>query len=136
MKIIKIIKNIGLIYMLLMGIVMIIAGIITASHQKKWVKADAVISSVTYEYDSDGDKDYTVLVDYQTEDGVSYRRINLGNHESNYREGMQIGICFNPDDPTNIVVNSKSVPRSWFLSGGLLIALTIGLGIYIQKKNI
>ena len=120
-------------HVLIIGIVLIGIACVTYSRQKNWVRAEAVIQSVQIRKNSDDSKEYTVIVSYQTEDGVSCRE-ELDYYDTSYREGMKIPVCYDPDEPSKVVAGSRSVPVTTGAAGAAALAISAGLWFYLGKK--
>ena len=129
----KLFRVLVCLHVLIIGIVLIGIACVTYSRQKNWVRTEAVIQSIDVRKSSDDSKEYTVIVRYRTEDGDSFQE-NLNYHSASYREGMKIPVCYDPDEPSEVVVGSNSVPVSTGAAGVATLAICAGLWVFSGKK--
>ena len=123
---------------LIEGCVMLVVTVSQVKHRKEWVRAEGVIRAIETHYDAEGDVQHTVIVDYQTEDGEPYTE-TLGYYQSGFQEGMRIGICYDPDDPSSVTTSGHGSEIFTGIASGvcLLIAVFTWLLIgHVQKKVI
>lgn len=86
------------ILMLIMGYVFLIR---TMRFQKNAVEVTVVISAIERYTDSDGNTNHRVFVDYDF-DGVHYHDVQLSEYNSSMREGKQLTMLVDPEDPLNV----------------------------------
>ena len=112
-------KLIAIVLVMIGGVVFIIFGSITAKQMKTFIKVPAVVSHISREWTPDGDggetEEIKIFVTY-TVDGQEYTE-ELNNTKTNLKEGENITVLYNPEDPTEVSGASK---------GG--VALQIGFG--------
>lgn len=91
----------------------------------------AVITEIEVSYNEEGDRDFTVYVDY-TVAGTEYTHIWLGSYSSSMHEGDTIEINYDPADPTAIsAVGSDEVLYVVLIAG--LLALAVGVLMLIRS---
>lgn len=87
------------------GIGMLIGGITILFFNQKFMsgaeKVNGVIDTITTHTDSDGETGHFVYVSYEY-GGTEYESVRLGFYSSNMREGQEIMLYCDPDNPKNI----------------------------------
>ena len=103
---------ITLIYLIvcMAGILLLYVG---HNQRKDSVKVSATISQVTKGRDADGDKDYDAYVNYKYE-GKEYKDVHLSYYSMSMKEGKEIKIHINPDNPTKVYASSYLFLFGWF----------------------
>ena len=115
MKSLQLFRIIFSLPLLIIGIVMLVLAGVQISHRNAWVRTTAVITSITEKREPDGDLIHTVTVTYQTEDGDEYTDL-LGYYQSDYREGMTVDVCYDPEQPDKVMTGGNGII---YLFGGL-----------------
>ncbi len=118
----------------LAGCFLILLGITNIKNRQIFVESTGVISNIeeTYVGGEDNEYDYDVTVDY-TVDGQEYSS-PLGEYNSRMQEGQEIGIYYNPDNPSEVMTNSKSTPVVLFVMG--IIGIFAGVGLFIRSLTV
>lgn len=71
-----------------------------AKYKKYGIETTATIVSIDYEYDIDGDRDYTVYVEYYVDD---YQYVeSLSSYNSSMSVGDRITVYYMEDEPSNV----------------------------------
>lgn len=98
------------------------------------LETEATIERIDERYHGDGDTDYDVYVSYFV-DGKSYYE-ELNSYNSSMREGKNITIYYNPDDPSEIMSNDGSIIGIIFMViGGIAVLITLIFFINDFKKK-
>lgn len=93
----------------------------------------AVITRIEGYYDGD-DYEHDVYVRY-TVDEIEHEN-KLNEYKSSFYEGKEITISYNPNDPTDILVASKTTPMILIGIGALFVAAgLVGLVVGIVKNK-
>jgi len=95
---------------------------------KAYPKTEAEITRITTTYSGE-DTEYEVIVKY-TVDGKEYER-ELGSYQSSFREGKKIEIAYNPENPNEILQNSKTSNVLVIVVGS--IAGLAGVGMLLRR---
>ena len=117
----------------LVGILFLVLGIVTSNKVKNsdtvYVETTGVISSITVEKPNKDETIYTVLVDYEA-DGVIYEDAEYGSYDSSMKEGDEVTVLYNQDDPTDITYPGfEKLPTIICIAGALAIVFGIGLTV-------
>ncbi len=107
----------------------------TNSFMKSAKKTEATITRINERYHGDGDSDYDVYVSYFV-DGKSYNE-ELNTYNSSMREGKNVTIYYNPDNPSEIMSGDSSFIVIIFLIIGSIFVLIplIWFTINFRKKR-
>lgn len=93
------------------GVVFVIFGGITLKEIKNFTPVPAVVSHITREWTPNGDgtdtEDISIFVTY-TVDGQEYTE-ELQNTKTNYKQGDEITVLYNPEDPTQVSGATKGI---------------------------
>ena len=116
------------------GCFCIFLGITNLKNRQTFLETTGVISHIeeTYVGGEDNEYDYDVTVEYEV-DGQKYSTV-LGEYSSGMEEGQEIGIYYNPDDPSDIMSNSKATPVVLFVMG--IIGLLAGIVMFIRGMTV
>lgn len=113
---------VGLIFMAV-GILQVFAG---SRFRQRAVEVRAVISSIERYRDSDGDISHRVYVSYSY-GGNRYEDVRLGEYSSGMREGGEIELMIDPDNPENARTGFGIVFLPAVFGGMGLIFACVGL---------
>ncbi len=104
----RLLQRIAPLILAVAGVVFLIVGVHSLNQKKTFLPATGVIQSIEVEPATTEDEadSYTVIVEY-TIDGTTYYS-DLGEIESGYHEGKEISFLYDPDNPENITVTSKT----------------------------
>ena len=121
--------------LLLLGLVLVAAGFIfLLDIAGPSQKTKAVISRIEV-IDEPGaqEVDYKVYVDYAV-DGTRYRDVPLGSYSAFMKEGKQITVRYNIENPAQVHTSSATI-AVWvlFLSGGVCLFFSIGGLIFMRR---
>ena len=109
---------------LVAGCYTIFVGITNMKHRAVYTETTGVITQIESTYDSATDSDdYVVSVKFNA-DGQEVETV-LGEYDASMYEGKEIGIYYNPDDPTKVIAASKTFPIVMFCMG--VISILIGI---------
>lgn len=115
---------------LFVGIVLSGAGIfISIAGQRFRERAEeitAVITDISAYRDSDGDLHHDVLVEY-TVGGKLYEGVELNYYSSSMRDGQEITVLCDPDDPMHIQSEKGQIFLCVLLTGMGILFVVIGL---------
>lgn len=107
------------------GCFTIFTGITNIRNRAVYTETTGVITHIEETYDSaTEDYDYKVSVKFNA-DGKEIETV-MGEYNASMYEGKEIGIYYNPDDPTKIIASSKAFPIVMFSLGtiGILAGIT------------
>ena len=115
------------------GIILIIAGILFSFvNTKSYKEVEGVVTDVIETTNADGQKEYTVIFDFETLKDQVITGQQFSNLSKAYKVGDKIKVFYDPNDPTKNT-NSKSGP----LLPIILIVLGVvatAAGIYLTVK--
>ena len=95
-----------LIFALVLGIAATAGGAYMLHKQSIYTKTTATITKITETYNAaDNNYDHDVYVSYEV-DGKSYNE-ELNYYEGGYKEGQEVTIAYNPDNPAEITTGEK-----------------------------
>lgn len=124
----------------LFGLTFLIVGILVYSKEMNFkengVEHTAVIYDIQIHYDSDGDREHDVYIEYDIEDQTYRRPLNF--YISSMNIGDEITIYYNPLNPMEIVSSSSSIflLLVFGLLGGIFLLIgLIMLGVSIKKQT-
>ncbi|WP_292194533.1 DUF3592 domain-containing protein [Butyrivibrio sp.] len=89
--------------------------------------AEIISIESTYDTVTDSD-DYHVAIKFNVE-GKEIET-SLGEYENSMYEGKEIGIYYNPDDPTDIIAASKTMPIVTITLG--TISILVGIILFFR----
>lgn len=120
-------------FLLSLGLLALIVGVISLIQRNTFLPAEAVITKIESEYNISEDRyDYTVYVNYSA-GGQRFKDAKLGYYQDGFEEGKEIEIRYNPDNPAQI---SGATPGfSIYLT--IIGIILLGLGVYMcfQQKR-
>lgn len=123
-----------MIVFLIAGIGMIVGGVYIQNENNKFMKnakkTTATITRIDVSYDSDGDSDHDVYVEYAVK-GERYTG-RLNEYNSGMYEGKDITIYYNPENPRDFRGTSSSI--SSYIIMGIGAVFTIISSVFIVKK--
>ncbi|MBR4727926.1 MAG: DUF3592 domain-containing protein, partial [Clostridia bacterium] len=97
-------KLIAVLILLAGGAVFIAFGAISFKEMREFKPVPAVVSHIEREWTPNGDgtdtENITIIVTY-TVDGQEYTE-KLQNTKTNYKQGDEITVLYNPEDPTEV----------------------------------
>lgn len=99
-------------------------------------KTTATITEITRHRGTDGEAEYDVFVEYEI-DGTTYEK-ELNAYSSDFREGQEIEIIYDKDDPENITVTwiREIIYGTFGAIGGTFIFIgLIGVIITFHKRT-
>ena len=121
-------KLIACLFLIVGGVVFIVFGGITVKEIQNYPEVSAVVSHLEREWVPDEDgydrEEITVFVTY-TVDGQEYTE-ELQNSKTNYKQGDEITVHYNPEDPTKVTGASKGGATLQFVFGGVLVLAGLG----------
>ncbi len=129
-------KLIAVVLLVVGGVVFIIFGGISLKEIKHFTPVSAVVSHVEREWTPNGDgtdtEEITIFVTY-TVDGREYNE-ELQNTKTNLKQGDQITVLYNPEDPTEVSGATKGIAALQMGFGAVLILGGLGtLAAFIVK---
>ncbi len=120
------------------GIILIVAGILFSFfNTKDYKQAEGIVSDVIPTTNDDGQKEYTVIFDFDTEDGRHMENQQFANLSKEYKIGDKIKVFYDPKDPAKIT-NSKTgawLPILFIVLGAVATAAGIYLTVKAFKKS-
>lgn len=122
--------------LLLLGIVLVVAGFIFLGQiSGPSQKTKAVITRIEV-IDEPGaqEVDHEVYVDYAV-DGTRYQDVPLGSYSAFMKEGKEITVRYNTENPAQIHTSSATIAvLVLFLTGGVCLFFSIGGLIFMRRQ--
>lgn len=122
---------------LIVGVVFLVSGICWLVYgirfQQKAVTVPAVITQITRHWDSDGDSDYDVFVDYSYE-GEKYHDVLLNFYSSTMYQGKEIDILVDPKNPGRITSHYGNIIGSSIFIGLGTIFTLVSICLVVSRK--
>lgn len=115
----------------MIGIALTFGGI---NKMKTCEKIDAIIESIDYNVDSDGDKDYEVYVKY-TYDGEDIENYRLNTYSSSWNEGDIISLYINPETKAVSDVKTEMFLGIFFTILSVVCEIGFLVGFYKGKEE-
>ena len=94
----------------------------------------AIVSSVTTEYENDGDEKNTIYYDYSV-DGKEYTEHETISGTTDLRQGDQLSIYYDPSNPSDARFKKKAAMLPWLLLGGGALILIMALVTLLKKQH-
>ncbi|HOM02353.1 MAG TPA: DUF3592 domain-containing protein [Acetivibrio sp.] len=113
-------------------IIGVILGINHFNFLKSAVKTTAVITKIDSYRDFDGDRHYNVQIKYFVEGEEYYD--TLGYYSSGMREGKEITVYYDPDNPENVQSTGSMISDIVLVVIGLIFT-AIGVSFIISQVN-
>lgn len=115
-------KLIAVLILLAGGAVFIVLGVTSLKEIREFKQVPAVVSHIEREWTPNGDgtdtEDIKIIVTY-TVDGQEYTE-ELQNTKTSYKQGDEITVLYNPEDPTKVSGATKTMAIIQLAAGGAL----------------
>ena len=120
------------------GVVFIVFGATSMKEMREYKPIPAVVSHIEREWTPNGDgtdtEEIRIFVTY-TVDGKEYTE-QLQNTKTNYQQGDEITVLYNPEDPTEVSGATKGIATIQFVAGAALVLAGLGtLAALIIKRR-
>lgn len=118
------------------GIVFVIVGIVLFSYifnYENKIETKGVITNISSYKKSNGERANDVYVSYYV-DGKKYES-KLNGYSSSFKEGKEIDIYYDKDNPNEIGSKSINLVFLVFPAIGIIFIIISGIGIYFKIKN-